>query len=69
LQKTKQLSQKEIMEGSIIHRKSNWGSSRLELLVENATCSPTSEQQVLSSRGNSKDEYTYGWYSSSVGNK
>jgi hypothetical protein len=31
--------------------------------------SPSSEQQVCVAGGNSKVEYTYGWYSTNAGNK
>jgi hypothetical protein len=38
-----------------------WNSSS-----KNSTPSSPYEQQVLSRRGNSNDEYTYGWYSVSL---
>jgi hypothetical protein len=34
----------------------------LKLLIENSSPSSPSEHQVCTARGNSKVEYTYGWY-------
>jgi hypothetical protein len=55
-------------EGSIIHKKQNWGSASLALLVKGFHFFFSFGEIGLSNRRNSKNKYTYGSYSTSVGN-
>jgi hypothetical protein len=69
IQKTKRLSRKQNI-GSL-HNPQKYATRATQAYnssSKNSTPYSSSEQQVLSSRRNSKDEYTCGWYLASVEN-
>jgi hypothetical protein len=62
--KTSDSHESKIVEGSIIYRKMQPGQHTPKTHHRRIS----HYLHLLSSRGNSKDAYTYGWYSTSVGN-
>jgi hypothetical protein len=50
-------------------QETNWAGASLELLIKEFQSIFIFWAAGLSSRGNSKVEYTYGWYSASAGIK